>query len=379
MIKITDKALCCGCTACVNACPVQCIVMRRDREGFDYPVANPDLCIGCGKCEKVCPVLNPAEASEPHLALAARSRKYMEGSSSGGVFPALAERIIAEEGVVFGSVFNPDMTVGHADAEDMDSVGRMRGSKYVQSDLYSTFEEVKSCLSVGRKVMFTGTPCQIAGLKSYLGRGYDGLLTADCACHGVPSPGLWEKYLKALEQKHGFKISDVRFRDKRHGWRNYDFVIASGDQEVVTGHSVDIFMSLFLQDMSLRPSCYDCPARNGRSGSDITMADLWNVAEAAPEYDDDKGVSLLLVNTSKGRTAVEESDIESTSLDKVLAMKRNAGFAEHISRPERRTEFFAGVHSAHDLITYLDGFVKRDSFFTKVRRTLVNVKRRIMK
>lgn len=379
MITITDKALCCGCTACMNACPVQCIVMRRDREGFDYPVANPDRCIGCGKCEKVCPVLNPCESHKPLEALAARSPKYMDGSSSGGVFPALAERVIAEDGVVFGSVLNPDMTVGHAEAEDMASLNRMRGSKYVQSDLYSTFEEVKAYLGEGRMVMFTGTPCQIAGLKSYLGREYEGLLTADCACHGVPSPGLWEKYVKALEQKHEFNISEVRFRDKRHGWRNYDFVIASGDQETVTRHSEDIFMSLFLQDMSLRPSCYDCPARNGRSGSDLTMADLWNVTEAAPEFDDDKGVSLLLVNTSKGRTAIGEADIESTSPDMELAMKRNAGFAEHIARPERRTEFFAGVHSTRDLMSYLDGFVKRDTFFTKARRALVNVKRRIMK
>lgn len=379
MITITDKALCCGCTACMNACPVQCIVMRRDREGFDYPVANPDRCIGCGKCEKVCPVLNPCESHKPLEALAARSPKYIDGSSSGGVFPALAERVIAEDGVVFGSILNQDMTVGHAEAEDMSSLNRMRGSKYVQSDLYSTFEEVEAYLGEGRKVMFTGTPCQIAGLKSYLGREYEGLLTADCACHGVPSPGLWEKYVKALEQKHEFNISEVRFRDKRHGWRNYDFVIASGDQEAVTGHSEDIFMSLFLQDMSLRPSCYDCPARNGRSGSDITMADLWNVTEAAPDFDDDKGVSLLLVNTSKGRTAIGEADIESTSSDMELAMKRNAGFAEHIARPERRTEFFAGVHSTRDLISYLDGFVKRDTFFTKARRALVNVKRRIMK
>ena len=143
MIKISDKSLCCGCTACMNACPVQCIVMRRDREGFDYPVANPDRCIGCGKCEAVCPVLHPSDVVEPLEVLAARSGEYVAASSSGGVFPELARIVLDDGGVVFGSVMNDDMTVGHADAEDMAGVERMRGSKYVQSDLYGTFEEAK--------------------------------------------------------------------------------------------------------------------------------------------------------------------------------------------------------------------------------------------
>lgn len=150
MITISDKSLCCGCTACMNACPAQCIVMRRDREGFDYPVANPDRCIGCGKCEKVCPVLNPRQPAEPLCSLAARSDEYVSESASGGVFPAVAAKVIEAGGVVYGAVLNEDMTVCHADAEDMEAVGRMRGSKYVQSDLYGTFEEVRYYLGEGR-------------------------------------------------------------------------------------------------------------------------------------------------------------------------------------------------------------------------------------
>ena len=151
MIRITDKSQCCGCTACVTACPVQCIVMRRDREGFDYPVANPDRCINCGKCMDICPVLEPAAPSEPFASYACRSEEMMDASSSGGVFPLLARRIADEGGVVFGAVINDDMTVGHAEAESYDEIDRMRGSKYVQSDLYSVFEEVKTCLKEGRK------------------------------------------------------------------------------------------------------------------------------------------------------------------------------------------------------------------------------------
>ena len=381
MITISDKSLCCGCTACMNACPAQCIVMRRDREGFDYPVANPDRCIGCGKCEKVCPVLNPGEPAQPLEALAARNEGYVSESASGGVFPALAEEVIDAGGVVYGAVLNEDMTVGHADAEDMEAVTRMRGSKYVQSDLYGTFEEVRYYLGEGRKVMFTGTPCQIAGLNSFLGKEDENLLTVDCACHGVPSPGLWEKYVKALEARHGGKLTSVRFRDKSRSWMHYDFVYAVGEDEVRMPYIKNPYMALFLQDMSLRPSCYNCPSRGGRSGSDLTLADLWSVADTAPQMNDDKGVSLVLVNSEKGRRAVAEADIQAETVDMDEARKNNGGFAESVLMPERREEFFKGHHSAEDLIKYMKGFITRKPLhkiiYGGVRSGLSKLKRRI--
>lgn len=381
MITISDKSLCCGCTACMNACPVQCIVMRRDREGFDYPVANPDRCIGCGKCEKVCPVLNPGEPAQPLEALAARHEGYVSESSSGGVFPALASKVVDAGGVVYGAVLNEDMTVGHADAEDMEAVTRMRGSKYVQSDLYGTFEEVRYYLGEGRKVMFTGTPCQIAGLNSFLGKEDENLLTVDCACHGVPSPGLWEKYVKAIETRHGGKLTSLRFRDKSRSWMHYDFVYAAGADEVRMPYIKNPYMALFIQDMSLRPSCYNCPARGGRSGSDLTLADLWSVADAAPEMNDDKGVSLVLVNSEKGRKAIAEADIQIKAVDPEAARKNNGGFSESIRIPERREEFFKGHHSAEDLIKYMKGFITRKPLYKMiyggVRSGLSKLKRRI--
>lgn len=376
MIRITDKALCTGCTACVNACPVQCIVMRRDREGFDYPVANPDICISCGKCERICPVLNPPGPSVPLEAFAARNKEYAGGSSSGGVFPVLAEMVIADAGAVFGAAMNPDLTVGHTEALDMKEVVRMRGSKYVQSDLYSVFEDVKCHLESGRKVLFSGTPCQTAGLNSYLGRDYDGLLTADCACHGVPSPGLWEKYVKALQDRYGSPVRNVCFRDKRNGWRRYEVVVRLEDREVAVWHQKDPYMLLFLQDMSLRPSCYQCRFRNGRSGSDLTLADLWNVAEAAPEFDDDKGVSLVLANTDKGLSALKASCVDMKKVDAGLAMKRNSGFADDLAVPERRQDFFKGHHSAKDIVRYMEGFVCHDSLYKRLRDYVSNIIRR---
>ena len=383
MIKISDKSLCCGCTACMNACPVQCIVMRRDREGFDYPVANPDRCIGCGKCEAVCPVLHPSDVVEPLEVLAARSGEYVAASSSGGVFPELARRVLDDGGVVFGSVMNDDMTVGHADAEDMAGVERMRGSKYVQSDLYGTFEEAKYYLEEGRKVLFTGTPCQIAGLRSYLGRQYDGLIAVDCACHGVPSPGLFEKYVAALGKKEGYPVRSLKFRDKSSGWMHYHFTYSTAEATVAKPYWKDPYMALFVQDMTLRPSCYSCPARNGRSGADLTLADLWSVADVLPEMNDDKGGSAVLVNTEKGQSLLVETGISATKLDQCAAVKNNGGFVGRIIMPERREEFFKGYHSAPDLIAYMKRYMLKRSVLKILCRTvrsgLSKLKRRIMK
>ncbi len=386
MIRITDKALCTGCTACMNICPSQCIVMRRDREGFDYPVANPDRCIGCGKCEKVCPVLNPVGPSRPIEAYVARNDGFMTESSSGGVFPAVAEAVLKEGGVVYGAVVNEDMTIGHTDAEDMTGVGRMRGSKYVQSDLYGTFDEVRYYLGEGRKVLFTGTPCQIAGLKSYLGGGHEGLIAIDCACHGVPSPGLWEKYVKALEKAHGGRMTAVRFRDKSRSWMHYDFScsfdVSGKTMEMRVPYARNPFMALFGQDMTLRPSCYRCPARNGRSGSDMTLADLWNVARTVPDMNDDKGVSLVLVNTEKGRAALSEADLTLLKTDAAEGMKNNGGFAETVEMPEKRAEFFKGHHSASDLVKYMKGYVVRRPFRTLykgLRSALSKIRRKLLK
>ena len=381
MIKITDKSLCCGCTACMSACPAQCIVMRRDREGFDYPFVNsPDLCIGCGKCEKVCPVLNPAEAAEPLEARAVRSEQYVTDSSSGGVFPALAEQIIADGGVVIGAVLNDDMTVGHAEAYDMPGVEKMRGSKYVQSDLYASYEDVRYWLSEGRKVMFSGTPCQVAGLHKYLGKPYDDLVTVDVLCHGVPSPGLWEKYVKALEKKHGARMENVRFKDKTASWRHYAFTTSLGSCPYMD----DPYMALFVQDMSLRPSCYKCAARGGRSGSDLTLSDLWSVQHCAPEMSDDRGVSGVYVNSEKGRALMGRIDgIESRQVDMELSRTDNGGFHDPVAVPEKREEFFQGIHSAEDLIKYMKSYVVRKPIWTRayraVRAFLSACKKKILK
>ena len=385
MIQISDKAKCCGCTACVNACPVQCIVMRRDREeGFDYPVANPDICIGCGKCESVCPVLNPQQPADPIAAAAVRCDEYVTGSSSGGVFPALAKVVIDEGGVVFGAVMESDLTVGHTEAETMDEVERMRGSKYVQSDMYSVYSDAKEYLKAGRKVLFTGTPCQIAGLKKYLGGDHDSLLTVDVACHGAPSPGVWEAYVKDVQERLKIKLSDVNFRDKSKSWRHYS-VLWKGNVVKSMRASDDPYMALFMQDMILRPSCYDCPARGGRSGSDLTLADLWSVASAAPEFNDDRGVSGVLINSDKGHRYLSHiPSLRMVELSAEAVKAENGGFASKVEMPDKRTEFFqglrvAGVNVYRHMKSHVVAKPLHIRIWRAVRSAASSIKRRVIK
>lgn len=381
MIDIREKSKCCGCTACVSSCPVQCIVMRRDREeGFDYPVANPDLCIGCGKCESVCPVLNPAEAATSFKAYAARSAEDLLSSSSGAVFPKLAADVINQGGKVYGAAFDEDFNVIHKEADSLEELEGFRGSKYVQSELFSTFEDIRYDLEDGRKVLFSGTPCQVAGLKAYIGMESGNLMTVDCACHGVPGPGLWDMYLKSLAKRHG-QLRHIAFRDKSRSWFHYGFRV----NDKLTPYMNDPYMALFAQNMTLRPSCYDCPVRNGRSRSDLTLADLWNAAVVVPEMDDDRGVSLVCVNSEKGSAAFESirEKLEAKEVDFHEAMKNNGGFAEHVDVPEKREEFFKGIHSATDVHAYMASYVVRKPLLCRMyksaRRMLVKIKAKILK
>lgn len=385
MIEILERGDCCGCTACVNACPVQCIVMRKDREGFDYPLADSYKCIGCGKCEEVCPVISPMPERKPLAVLGGRCGEYVARSASGGIFPYLAEKVTGLGGLVYGAAFEADMSVSHREAKDMNEVECFRGPKYVQSELYAVFDDVRENLAEGRSVLFSGTPCQVAGLKNYIGRDDAGLWTVDFACHGVPPPALWKRYAGSLEKRYGAELSGVSFRDKERSWMHYDVVYEfrkDGEhcRTVRTKYMEDPYMALFVQNMTLRPSCYNCPVRCGRSGSDLTLGDLWNVRNCLPELDDDAGTGLVLVNTERGRQLLEGLALH--EIDHGAAVGNNGGFAVHSAVPERREEFFAGLDSAHCLHGYMSGFVKEESWARRAEKSLRRLagllKRRIM-
>jgi len=307
MIKINDKAKCCGCSACVQRCPRHCIQMEEDSEGFLYPHVDLEKCIDCHLCEKVCPVINQNEARTPLAVYAAKNpnEQIRLRSSSGGVFTILAERIIDDGGVVFGACWDEVWNIRHGYAESKDDLEKFRGSKYIQSVIGGSFKKAELFLNTGRKVMFTGTPCQIAGLKYFLRKEYANLLAVEVICHSVPSPGIWQQYLSEKLSLLNWKKADVckiSFRDKRTGWKRYSFVIEKKDGSVfIERHEKNTFMRGFLTDLYTRPSCEECPAKHLKSGSDITLGDFWGIGALMPKLDDDKGVSAVVVNTDVGQ------------------------------------------------------------------------------
>lgn len=320
MIHITNKKDCCGCSACVQICPKQCIDMTADNEGFLYPYVDNTICIDCGLCEKVCPIINQNAPRKPLAVYAAKNtnEKIRLKSSSGGIFTLLAEQIISEGGVIFGAKFNENWEVVHDYTETVEGLAPFRGSKYVQSIIGDNFFKAKRFLTEGRKVLFSGTPCQIAGLNKYLRKEYDNLLTVDVICHGVPSPMVWRDYLyykraKRAAGKNSVSsslnelplITDISFRDKTNGWKKYGFKISYRDNCEITPYNEDLFMKGFLKNLYLRPICYACAARSGKSSSDITIGDFWGIQKHYPEFDDNKGIGLILINSEKGKLAYD--------------------------------------------------------------------------
>ncbi len=352
MIDIKDKKDCCGCAACVQRCPKRCISLHEDGEGFLYPKVDASLCIDCSICEKVCPVVNQGETREPLAVYAAKNpnEDIRRQSSSGGIFTMLAEYIIDKGGVVFGAAFNSEWEVEHRYAETKEELSAFRGSKYVQSRIGETYKQAEGFLKQGREVLFSGTPCQIAGLRLFLRRAYDNLLTTDFICHGVPSPGVFRQYLKeALElwqKKHKDEqcvLSDIQFRDKRQGWKLFSFSLwsAHSSSALLTENLAhNVFLKGFLANLYLRPACHACPAKAFKAGSDITLADYWEINTLIPELDDDRGVSAITVNTPKGGLLLSflSAELYETSCQELAT--RNSALHHSCEVPPQRDIFF---------------------------------------
>lgn len=370
MHPINDKRTCCGCEACAAICPKQCIRMEDDDEGFRYPVTDPSVCIDCGLCERICPEQQPAAARTPMECYAARARdaETCASSSSGGIFPLLAAETIRAGGVVFGAAFTPEGEVVHRKATTLEEIRPLTKSKYVQSRLDGCYNEVAALLREGRRVLFTGTPCQIAGLYAFLrGRHSELLLTAECLCHGAPSPGLWRRYLREIGS--GRRILRIDFRDKsRGGWRDYALTLHTEDGIRSLPARKDPYMQGFLGELTLRPSCYACPFKSGRSGSDLTLCDLWNVAEAAPAFDDNRGVSLVLANSAAGAERFRALDTEHAALRYDGHVRaRNGGFSEQVAAHPLREAFFRELARTNSVVALLRRTI-RPTLWQRLRR-----------
>jgi len=357
MIQIKEKNQCCGCGACRQRCPKSCITLHEDPEGFLYPVVDESKCVDCKLCERVCPVLNQGERKNPLSVYASMNTNepIRMQSSSGGVFTLLAERTIKEGGIVFGARFDEKWDVTLDWTDSLDGIAAFRGSKYLQSKVGESYKQAETFLKQGRQVLFTGSPCQVAGLKHYLRKEYNNLFAVDFLCHGVPSPKVWRLYLKEWCEKESVRLeslSHIAFRSKELGWKNFSLKLETTEGKVITeSFRENIFMRAFLRDMILRPSCYACPSKLGKSVSDITIADYWGIKNVCPEIDDDKGTSLVIVNTKKGKDAYDSLEVHSVETGIREEAKRvNGGFLEVVPQHPNRALFFKELDQAESVI-----------------------------
>ena len=383
MIKIQNKQDCCGCAACEQSCPKHCITMHQDSEGFLYPSVDGDSCIDCGLCERVCPILNPYEEQAPLRVMAAinQDKVIRESSSSGGIFYMLASHVIHEGGVVFGARFDCEWQVLMDYTVTMEGIHAFMGSKYVQARTGTSYADAKRFLGEGRRVLYSGTPCQIAGLHHYLRKPYDNLLTVEVVCHGVPSPMVWQRYLSETVRDIR-RITSLRFRDKCEGWKRFNFVLhynkAGRTLEVRDIHGKNLFMRAFLSNLILRPSCEYCKVKRGRSRADISLADYWGVQSFHPEMDDDRGTSLVLANTDKGCEVLETLDFKSVFSNYADAMKCNGGLSTHAVFHPKRRRFFAELQGAESLAALVSELL-RPTFKQQARMVLSKGKHSVIK
>ncbi len=385
MVLCANLEKCNGCHACASICPKGCITMQRNEEGFLYPQIAEQACVQCGLCEKVCPIEKacPPTEGKPIAAYAAMHKDSVirENSSSGGIFTAIATYVLKEGGVVFGAAFDEAFNVVHTYVEDIENLYKLRGSKYVQSTIGNSYQQAEDFLKQGRVVLFTGTPCQIGGLHAYLGKSYEHLITQDIICHGVPSPMVWQKYIEYRRAAvNGAKPRRIAFRTKNEGWKRYSVSFSfDNDTEYRQTLDKDPMMQIFLKNLSLRKSCYHCAYKTKTRQSDITLADFWGIEKIHPEMDDDKGTSLMIIQTQKGMDILDKlkNNLTLKQTDFERAILYNSAMTKSVEQPRERTAFFETLTK--------DGFVGvnkkylRVSFFKKCKKLLSKIKRKIVR
>lgn len=355
MIKIENKKNCCGCTACKNICPKNAIEMVEDEEGFLYPVVDTNKCVNCRLCEKVCPIINKQEKQEKNqkaYVINNKDNEVRKQSTSGGAFTPIAEYVIENSGVVFGATFDNEWNVYHTYTENENDLQKFRGSKYVQSNLKNTFTEARNFLEQGRLVCFSGTPCQIQGLKSFLRKEYENLLTVDVVCRAVPSPLVLRKYLSY--QKHINNIKDIKkvvFRDKsKYGYGYSSMRVEGENYSYQEGVETDPYLRAFFNNYSDRPSCFECKFRDKDRISDFTIWDCFTIAEFDKKMSDNLGTTRMIIQTArgekifnsiKGKYNYKEIEVEN-------AIKNVRELKESPKPNERRKVFFDDINKMEE-------------------------------
>lgn len=347
MITITDKKNCCGCSACAAVCPKNCITMREDAEGFLYPVVDEEDCIDCNACKRICPILSPKKEVPFHqysYIVQNKDVKVLYESTAGGAFTAIAKYALRKGGVVFGVELSKDLIAHHIYIEKEAELSRFRNSKYVQSCVENTYKEAKIFLNQGRSVCFSGTPCQIEGLKNFLGKEFENLITIDVVCRAVPSPMIFRKYLEYQEEVLADKIRTVRFRDKYYGYK-YSTMNVMTDQNHGNYHrgiESDPWLRAFFSNICDRPSCHSCHFRKQYRVSDFTIWDCFHAGRFSRMLDNDKGATRVLVHTEKAKIIFDKikSEVvftETTSKDLVAGVKE---MRQSVMPNDKRALFF---------------------------------------
>ena len=374
MLKINHKADCCGCTACKSVCPKDAIEMKEDTEGFLYPSINKEKCINCGLCEKVCPMIQKKEKKQYQqkaYVLNNKNDEIRKQSTSGGAFTPIAEYIIEKGGVVFGATLDENLNVYHTYVTNKEDLKKFRGSKYVQSNLKSTFKEARDFLNDNKWVCFSGTPCQIQGLKNFLIKDYEKLVTIDVVCRGVPSPLVLKKYIEYQKQKRKIdKIDNIVFRDKeKYGYQYSTMSVEGKNVKYSQGVETDPYLRAFFNNYSDRLSCYQCHFRSKDRISDFTIWDCFTIAEFDKKLDDNKGTTRLLIQSELGEKIFEniKEKFYYKELEVEEAVKNVRELKESPIPNDNREKFFYDINCLNADVFFEKYFP--DSIKVKIERT----------
>ena len=382
-----NKELCYGCSACQQVCSQDAIVMVADEEGFAYPVIDTAKCVRCGRCEQVCPFSPTSHSftglSEPDVYACWNHDAHVRTvSSSGGIFSVLAAEMIRRDGIVFGACFDERFNVRHESAADLAGCQKFRGSKYVQSDIADTYQQVATALSAGQDVLFSGTPCQNAGLHAFLGKTEEKLVTCDLLCTGAPSPFVFRQLRQHLESLFQSPIVSFRFRDKEQGWNTPTLRVDFANGQVFRDRLFkNVYAKLFFEKFSARPTCIECKFKETLRVADFTLGDYWHGDKVKPHLFDNRGVSLVLVNSEKGRRLFEhiQGSIFSESARMAEMQQRQLLFRPPSQRPAKRIPPIVRAQFFRDVSRGFAGIDKRyflyhaEIFLLKVWNSLTNV------
>jgi coenzyme F420-reducing hydrogenase beta subunit len=377
-----DKKECFGCGACFNACPKHAIIMQQDNEGFLYPTVNSEKCVSCNLCHNVCPQEKGQKYYEISKAFVGYNLEYnvRKESSSGGAFKSIIDAVQTDT-VVFGVEWNGRSNAVHTQSPKCEAYERFRKSKYIQSDTGNTYQQVKELLKIGREIIYVGTPCQISGLKTYLGQDSKNLLCVDIVCHGVPSGKILENYFKSIDKKND-KVKRIDFRQKEKRNNVLDSKCAlltyeSGKQRVADYDSSS-FLRGFANGLFFRPSCAVCPFAQAKRTSDLTIGDAWGVEKAIPELNPHEGVSIILVNTDKGKSLVQQILTNHNSYYTEVSSELIISGNGRLNRPDvghsKRDSFFE-KYEEYDFEKLVQKYIPKIS---KIRKMASRIKRKML-